>query len=194
MIALLPNGLKGYRFLDRKSGKYITVDKKTESLLEREAICFYKPFPLKKMGVSDLLRYIWETLTVSDFVLFGGITLLITLIGMLTPKLNNIVFSNIVVNGNLQVVLAMTVFLICVSLSSLMLGAVKTLFMARIQTRLNISVQAATMMRVLSLPTDFFKNYSAGELSERSQHINTLCDMLISTIFSTGLTSLFSLV
>ena len=40
------------------------------------------------MGVSDLLRYIGETLTVSDFVLFGGITLLITLIGMLTPKLN----------------------------------------------------------------------------------------------------------
>lgn len=194
VVALLPNGLKGYRFLDRKSGKYITVNKKTESLLEREATCFYKPFPLKKMGISDLLRYIWETLTVSDFVLFGGITLLITLVGMLTPKLNNIIFSKIVVNGNLQVVLAMAVFLGCVSLSSLIFGAVKTLFMTRIQTRMNISVQAATMMRVLSLPTDFFKNYSAGELSARSQHINTLCEMLISTIFSTGLTSLFSLV
>ena len=194
VVALLPNGLKGYRFLDRKTGKYIKVDKRTESLLEREAICFYKPFPLKKMGVPDLLRYIWETLTISDFVLFGGITLLITLVGMLTPKLNNIIFSKIVVDGNLQVVLAMAVFLICVSLSTLMLGAVKTLFMARIQTRLNISVQAATMMRVLSLPTDFFKKYSAGELSARSQYINTLCDMLISTIFSTGLTSLFSLV
>lgn len=194
VVALLPNGLKGYRFLDRKSGKYITVNKKTEALLEREATCFYKPFPLKKMGISDLLRYIWETLTVSDFVLFGGITLLITLIGMLTPKLNNIIFSNIVVNGNLKVVLAMAIFLSCVSLSSLMFGAVKTLFMTRIQTRMNISVQAATMMRVLSLPTDFFKNYSAGELSARSQYINTLCEMLISTIFSTGITSLFSLV
>lgn len=141
-----------------------------------------------------MLRYIWETLTISDFVLFGGVTLLITLIGMLLPKLNNIIFSNIIVNGNLQVVLAMAVFMICVSLSSLMLGAVKTLFMARIQTRMNISVQAATMMRVLSLPTDFFKKYSAGELSARSQYINTLCDMLISTVFSTGLTSIFSLV
>ena len=49
VVALLPNGLKGYRFLDRKSGKYIKVDKNTEKLLEREAICFYKPFPLKKL-------------------------------------------------------------------------------------------------------------------------------------------------
>ena len=193
IVALIPNGFKGYSFLDRKSGKYIKIDKKTEALFEREAICFYKPFPLKKMGVSDLLRYIWETLTFSDFVLFSGVTLLITLVGMLTPKLNNIIFSDIVVDGNQQVVLAMTVFLLCVSFSSLMLGAIKSLFMARIQTRLDISVQAATMMRVISLPTDFFKNYSAGELSARSQYINILCEMLISTIFSTGLTSLFSL-
>ena len=84
VVALLPNGLKGYRFFDRKSGKYIKIDKKTESLLEREAICFYKPFPLRKMGISDLFRYIWETLTVSDFVLFGGITLLVTVYVMLT--------------------------------------------------------------------------------------------------------------
>ncbi|MGN0483428.1 MAG: NHLP bacteriocin export ABC transporter permease/ATPase subunit [Lachnospiraceae bacterium] len=194
VVALLPNGLKGYRFLDRKSGKYINVDKNTEKLLEKEAICFYKPFPLKKLGIGDLIRYIAETLTVSDFILFGVATLGITLLGMLTPKLNNIIFSRIVTDGNLQIVLAMTVFMICVSLSSLLLESIKSLLMARIQTKMDISVQAATMMRVLSLPTDFFKKYSAGELSARSQYINSLCDMLVSTILSTGLTSLFSLV
>ena len=194
VVALLPNGLKGYRFLDRKSGKYIKVDKNTEKLLEREAICFYKPFPLKKLGIGDLLRYIAETLTVSDFVLLGIVTLAVTLLGMLTPKMNHIIFSKIVVNGNLQVVLAMTVFMVSVSLSSLLLGGMKSLLMTKIQTKMDISVQAATMMRVLSLPTDFFKKYSAGELSARSQYINILCDMLVSTIFSTGLTSMFSLV
>lgn len=194
IVALLPNGLNGYHFFDRKAGVYRKVDKKTADLLEQEAICFYKPFPLKKMGVSDLLRYILETLMVSDFVLFGGVTLFAALLGLLLPKLNNIIFSRIVVDGNLQVVLAMTVFMICVSTSSLMLGAVKSLFMERIRTRMEISVQAASMMRVLSLPTEFFKTYSAGELSTRLEYISTLCDMLVSAICSTGLTSLFSLV
>ena len=193
IVALLPNGLRGYRFLDRKSGKYINVDKNTEKLLEKEAICFYKPFPLKKLGISDLLRYISEAFTVSDFFLFGAAALGITLLGLLTPKLNNIIFSQIVTDGNLQIVLAMTVFMICVSLSSLLLTGIKSLLMARIQTKMEISVQAATMMRVLSLPTDFFKKYSAGELSARSQYINRLCEMLVSATFSAGLSALFSL-
>lgn len=194
VVALLPNGISGYHFLDRKSGKYIKVDKKTEMLLEREAICFYIPFPLKKLGMGDLLRYIIETLSVSDFVFFGAATLGITLLGMFTPKLNSIIFSRILIDGNNRVVLAMTIFMICVSLSSLLIGGVRALFMTGIQTKMNISVQAATMMRILSLPTDFFKQYSAGELSSRSQYINTLCEMMASAIFSTGLTSLFSLV
>ena len=49
-------------------------------------------------------------------------------------------------------------------------------------------------MRVLSLPADFFKQYSAGELSSRAQYIQSLCSMLISTVLNTGLTSIFSLI
>lgn len=49
------------------------------------------------------------------------------------------------------------------------------------------------MMRVLSLPADFFKSYSAGELSNRVSQVGVLCKMLASTVLSTGLTSLFSL-
>lgn len=193
VVALLPSGLMGYRFLDRKSGKYIKADKNTEKLLEKEAICFYKPFPLKKLGIGDLLKFMAGTFTTADFVLFGVATFVVTLLGMLMPKMNNLIFSEIVVSGDLQIVLAMTVFMLCVSLSSLLAGSIKALFMSRIQTKMDISVQAATMMRILSLPTDFFRQYSAGELSARSQYINRLCDMLISAVFSTGLTSLFSL-
>lgn len=50
------------------------------------------------------------------------------------------------------------------------------------------------MSRVLSLPAEFFKNYGSGELSARAQYINSLCNMLVSTVLSTGLTSIFSLV
>ena len=50
------------------------------------------------------------------------------------------------------------------------------------------------MMRVMSLPADFFKQYSSGELSSRASQVGTLCRMLVSTVLSTGLTSLFSLI
>lgn len=193
-VALIPRGLFGYSFLDVTSGKKVYLGPKTENLIAAEATCFYKPFPLKKVGIGSLMQYILETLSASDFMMFGLTVLIATLIGLLSPKLNNIIFKDIVVGDNMQLLLAMTIFLICVSVSTIMISSLKTLLMARINTKMDISVQAATMMRILSLPASFFKEYSSGELSSRSQYVNTLCNMLVSTILSTGLTSLFSLI
>ncbi|MGN0805421.1 MAG: ATP-binding cassette domain-containing protein, partial [Candidatus Coproplasma sp.] len=41
--------------------------------------------------------------------------------------------------------------------------------------------------------TDFFKNYSSGEITSKAQYVNTLCTTLVQTFLSTGLTSVFSL-
>lgn len=193
-VALIPSAMGGYTFYDSEKGKRVRVNRKTQALFEDEAISFYTSFPLKKIGVPDLLKYIVRTLSVSDFVLFGIITLAVTLIGLLTPKLTKLLFSTVLESGNLRVLISMAVFMISVSTTSLLLGGIKSLLLSRINTKTELAVQSATMMRVLSLPADFFKNYSAGDLSSRAQQINSLCNMLISAFLSTGLTSLFSLV
>ena len=194
VVALIPTGFSGYSYTDTETGKRVKINRKNKGLFEEEAIAFYNPLPLKKLGIPDLMRYISETLSLADFVLIGISTLAVTLIGMLSPKLNHLLFSTVIEEGSIQLLLAITVFIICVTLSSLMINAVNQLIMAQINTKMSISVQAATMARVLSLPADFFKNYSSGELSARAQYINSLCDMLVSTLLSTGLTSVFSLV
>lgn len=192
-VALVP-GFGGYTYYDAEKGKRVKVGRKTQELFEDEAIAFYKSFPLKKIGVRDILKYIVGTLSISDFVLFGLATLMVTLIGLLSPKLTNLLFSSVLTSGNVRVLLSMAVFMISVSASSLLIGGVKSLLLSRINTKTELAVQSATMMRVLSLPADFFKDYSAGDLSARAQMINSLCSMLISTFLSTGLTSVFSLV
>lgn len=193
VVAFIPSGISGYSFFDKETGKHQKVNRKNEGLFEEEAIAFYKPFPLKKMGVGELLLYILQTLSISDYLLFGLASLAVTLMGMITPKLNSIIFSDIVEKGNLRILLAMTVFLVCVSLSTLILSAVKELLLARINTKLDVSVQAATMMRILSLPADFFKEYSSGDLASRAQYLNMLCNEMAAMALSIGLTSLFSL-
>ncbi len=192
VVALIPTGLSGYSFTDEKTGKRVKINRKNEGLFE-EDIAFYKPLPQKRLGIHDLIRFILGTLSPADFVLIGASTLAITLIGMISPKLNNLLFSTVIESGSYQLLLAITVFMICVMVSNLLINGVKSLIMARINTKMNISVQAATMSRVMSLPAKFFKNYGSGELSARAQYINSLCNMLVSTILSTGLTSIFSL-
>lgn len=194
VVALIPTGLTGYSYTDTETGKRVKINRKNEGLFEEEAIAFYKPLPLKKLGIADLMRYILETLSPADFVLTGISALSITLIGMLSPKLNSLLFSDVIENGSMRLLFSITVFMICVTISSMLISGVRNLIMARINTKMDISVQAATMSRVMSLPADFFKDYSSGELSARAQSINSLCKMLVSTLLSTGLTSIFSLV
>ena len=194
VVALIPTGMTKYSFFDTQTGKRVFLNKKTEKLIEKEAIAFYKPFPSTKIGIPGLLRYIVENLRPMDIALVVIAAIAVTLIGLLTPKLNEMLFSDVIASGSIRALLAIAVFIVCVSLSSLMLGTVKDLLMTRLTTRLSLSVEAATMMRILSLPANFFKDYSSGELANRSQYINELVTQLLNMILTTGLTSVFSLV
>ena len=193
-VALLPSGLSGYTFFDESKGKRVRVNRKNQDLFEEEALAFYASFPLKKIGLKDLALFIVRTLSVADFALFALAALAVTLIGLLSPKLTNLLLSDVLGSGSFRLLVSIAVFMVCVSVSSLLIGGVRALLMARINTKTDLSVQAASMMRVLSLPADFFKEYASGDLSARASQISTLCSMMIQAVLSTGLTSVFSLV
>lgn len=193
VVAFIPKGMKGYVYYDTNAGKWVKITSKNEGLFEEEAICFYKPFPLKKLTVASLVKYMAGILSAADLAFVAIITFAVSLIGMLMPKLNNLLFGVVIESKNKEMLIGLTIFMISVTISTMLMQTLQTLFTSRINTKLNLSVQAATMMRILSLPADFFKNYSAGELSSRSANVQSLCSMLVSTLLGMGLSSLFSL-
>lgn len=194
MVTLLPGRFSGYSYYDVESGRRKKIGRKNEQLFSEQAIVFYRPFPLKKMGIATLIKYILEVLSPADYLRMVLATLAVAVVGMVLPKLNQLALSYVLPAGSMQLFLAIFLFMICVSVGSVLLDAVKSLVIARIDTKLSLPVEAATMMRVMSLPADFFRNYSSGELYSRVNQINSLSSMLVSTVFSTGLTSVFSLV
>lgn len=193
VVALIPSGLNGYRFYDRKNGKTVKVNSKNQNMIEKEAIAFYKPFPLTKMTLGDLIKYIVQQISIADIVPFVAVMIAVTAIGLITPWLNNVLFSEVLESGSVSVLIGVAVFLICAAISGIMFTSVKALIVARIGTKLNMSVEAAMMMRILSLPATFFKDFSAGELSNRASYINGLCSELAQMFLTTGMASIFSL-
>ena len=193
IVALIPDKLGRYRFFNPNTQKRVTVGRRTQELLEEDAYCFYKPFPLKKIGIPNLIKYAFSTMDLSVKIFILVITLAATLVGMITPKITKLLYSDVLESKNLQLLLAIATFYVCTSLSILLIQGIKTLLMNRVSTKMDVSVQAATMARVLSLPPAFFKKYSSGEITSRAQSINSLCTTLVQTFLSTGLTSLFSL-
>ena len=193
VVALLPSGLSGYRYYDRKLGKTVRIGRKNEGLFDDEAIAFYEPFPLEKMGIKDLVGYIVKQISAADVVILCAAMAAVTGVGFITPWLNSKLFADVIDSKSVTALAGASIFLICASISGLLFGVVKQLASSRIDIKLSVNVQAAAMMRMLSLPANFFKDYSAGELSNRLQYIETLADQLVSMVLSTALSSLFSL-
>ncbi len=194
-VAFLPTGkMGGYICIDGKTGAHVRVTKENQKLYEKEAIVFYKPFPLKALKTKDLVRYVSQLITGADILMVLGASLMIMGIGLLMPWINRVLFSEVITTKSLQVLMGTAIFLICMSISKQISIMIKNVLMVRINTKISVTVEAATMMRIMSLPSNFFKNYSAGELATKIQYLNQLCDIILSTIFSALLTSIFSLV
>ena len=193
-IALLPNRFGGYHYIDAQSGRTVLINKQVAQQLEAEAICFYKPFPMKELSIPVLMRYILESVPLPDYAQALALIGFTTFLGMFAPRITHLIFEQVIPSGSMRLFWAVIVYSICVDLSKQLVSIIKTLSDQRIGTQMSISVQAATMARVISLPPDFFKKFSAGELTTKIQNFNSLCGLLYSGFLVTGVTSVFSLV
>ena len=192
-VALLPRPFMGYYYRDPVTGQKTKLNRQTAEQFDADAICFYRPLPLKKLGIRDLITYLAECLNSGDILVLAGLTLLVTLCGMIMTNINHLLTGFVVQNGSSLLLVGTAIFVLCAIVSSQLIATVRELMMNRIQIKTSLSVEAAMMMRVMNLPANFFRQYSSGELSSRFDAVTQLCDLLLGNVLSTGLSSIASL-
>lgn len=190
-VALIPT-LKGYRFYHYGSGEYVHVNSKTEALLAAEAICFYRPLPMRKITAKDLFAFMLGSISPADVVMIVVATLAVTLLGMFMPHINRLIFSGVVPSGRISLLLPVAALMIGLAVSTTLVNIIKSLVMSGINVKMQGQMQSAAMMRVLSLPAEFFRKFNAGDLATRTQSFSSLCAMLTNALFSTGISFVFS--
>ena len=192
-IALLPDRFSGYCWLDRRTNQKVRLTKRNAEVYERDAYCFYKPFPQKKLEITDLLLYMKNCLTMRDSVYILLSTLAVTGVGMILPRMTKALTGPVVSSGSVRMLIGIAVCMVCTAISSQLLSTVSSLIHARVKMKARLGVESAMMMRIMSLPANFFRQYSPGELTSRSQSVNQLCELILGMIVGTGLTSFASL-
>lgn len=190
-VVLLPKRYGGYYYRDAQ-GKVARV-KKNDSIFQTEAICFYRPLPMKSLKISDLLRFMKGCLSFSDYAVLIILTFAVTLVGLMLPSAANFISGFVLESGNGLILLSSAAFLLCALISSQLLTASRALAMQRLQIKVAIPMEAAMMMRLMSLPTSFFRDYSSGDLAVRAGLINKLSALLLGGVFSLGVTAISSL-
>ncbi len=195
VVALIPGKIRGYQIVDPANDSRVDVNAATAAELSEEALCFYKPFPLKKIGVKDMIAYVISLLRPRDYIWMIALTGAVTLVQAIGPKVSQKIYdTGFLASGNWKVLVCMLVVLFFSEVSKEMFNLVKTIFSQNIMSQLNLQVDSAAMMRVLSLPISFFSRFNSGELTSRVSAVSQVCSTISSTFFSVVLTAGFSLV
>ena len=193
-VALLPRRQGGYEYVEPETGGHIHITERNAADIDGKALLFYRPLPMRKLELRDLLRYMAGCLTPRDLAGFVFSALAVALVGLMVPGLNRILMGPVIENGSVRLLFAAVSFLFFITVGSVLLSVIRALFLDRIRRRLSLNVSAAAMMRVFSLPMSFFREHSAGELSQYISSMEHLCSALVNSVFSTTVTSVFSLV
>ncbi|WP_099206091.1 ATP-binding cassette domain-containing protein [Scatolibacter rhodanostii] len=184
----------GYQIREENSRKWIDVTRKLADQIDKQAICFYRALPSKGMSSKEFLTFLFKTLSVMDIVMMGTATLVVMILGLVFPFINNTIFNGVVPTGQAMTLLPVFVIFLCAIMGSAAIDMLKAFVKSRVMIQLKITAESAVMMKILSLPTAFFKRYSAGELAERIGIAQKLCERLTDFLLTSVFSVVFSLV
>lgn len=192
-VVCLPQKAGKYLIWDPANDSIIPVTEKIAAQLDPRAMIFYRPFPreeitLKKLTLFALQDINWRDVT--NILLFA---LLGTLVGLLTPYLNEQLFDLFIPLGDAPGLQGVCAVVLTCSLGNIMFTVVKNLANFRALNRMKYSVQAAVLDRLFNLPESFFRGYDSADLGQRAMGISQVFSILASTVVSVGLTAIFSL-
>ena len=193
-VALVPKAMRGYNLVDPGEGVRVRVNREVAEQLQEGAICFYRPLPQGELGVGDLVRFLVSVFNMADYLHVFAVTLIATLVGLLPAWANQILFGTVIPSGKEDLIAPIACTLVGVLVARTVFGICQTIIMARVTTKVQVESEAAIMARLFSMSTGFFKDFAAGDLSNRVSAVPQLCRQLMSLLLGGGLTALLSLV
>ncbi|MEM8791744.1 MAG: ATP-binding cassette domain-containing protein [Pseudomonadota bacterium] len=177
----------GYRDRDGKK-----LSARDEERFDAAAYCVHAPLPESVRGLGSLAVYLLP-LVLKDGVWAARAGACISLIGAITPLAASWLLSDIVPSNQVGLLIAVGVALFAAALMNLVFSAARSLALARLGGRTSVAVAAAVSDKVLRLPTRFFQDYAAGDLTQRIGAIEYLRALITDVMMSSVLTLVFSL-
>lgn len=193
IIAILPDrwGRLCYELPD---GRLVRVDKRSAGYIQRDAFCFYPPLPSKALKPKDIIVFLLKSISKRDKwkLLLAG--LMASLLGMITPAMTQMIFSQIIPSGQMLLIYSVGGLLAGTAISVFLFESIKNMLINGIQYKMELTMSSAIFHRLLNLPAEFFKPFSAGELTERAVCLSSICGVLCSSVLGIGMTAAFSVI
>lgn len=189
-LALLRKGER-YQIYNPADGskKYVTPELAND--MARFGYMFYRKLPSHALSLGDVFRFAFGGLR-GDIGRVALIAFASSLLLMSLPIASGHLFDNVFPAADQGQMLEIIIVLFIASVVNLLFETTRALLMLRIEARATNALQAAVWDRVLNLPTDFFRQFTAGDLATRINGINEIRQTLSGSVISSIISAVFS--
>lgn len=191
-VALVPTSLRSYDLIDPTTKAREHVNATVAARLSPFAQMFYRALPHEPLSGWDLLRFGLRGLGRDVFRLIamgiaGG------LLTILVPLATARIFDVIIPSADRTQLTQFGLILLVAAIAGAIFQLVRNIAVLRIEIKLDAAVQSAVWDRLMNLPTPFFRDYTAGDLSNRAMGINLIRRTVSGTVISAVLSTVFSI-
>ena len=172
-VAILKDKATNYELVDTETNQRVPIDAAVASTLCPFAVSLYTPFPEHKLGAWDLLKFgIRESKL--DMWTILGMGILLGLLGMVTPYFSGQIFDSIIPAADRVQLFQFAVGLLAAAFGTFAFELVRAISVLRMAGKMDYLVQAGVWDRLLALPSNFFRDYAAGDLADRALGVDQI--------------------
>lgn len=194
-VALIRDRRGRYTMIDPKQGQRQSVNRSVANDLAREAVSFYKALPAHPLRYRDLLSFATGGLAGSIVRTVLAIAA-IGLLSLIPPLVTNLLVNSVIPRTEIDQLVVCAAALSVTAIAMASLQGMQGLVTLRLEGLLDYKLQAALIDRLLRLPASLFRDYTTGDLVDRSMGIEAARQIFTGRTlrgFTSALFGLFSI-
>lgn len=192
-VALIQKKLNKYILKNLADGSEKIVDSEVAENLEPIGYMFFSGFDSKMNSIKKVLSFAMNG-SKKDLNLLLLASLIGSVLGLLIPILTGVMFDDVIPTADKSLHFEVFIILLMIGLIAAGLQLVQGVLQLRVESKSSINLQAGVMDHILRLPVKFYKDYTAGDLTNRVLSINSIRQILSNTLITAALSGAFSFV
>lgn len=192
-VACVPAGKSKYNEYNMEENAINRVNEENSKMYVKTAYMIYRPLPNKSLKFMDLLKFSFEEISKADVVLILVLAFFGTIIGLLIPYLNQVIYDEYILSGSITAILQIGMMVLTFILGGLCFSIVKNISIYRISVKTEYSLQSAVFDRLFNLPGNLYENNDSTVLAKSAFGISHICAFVSEAVIATILSAVFSI-
>ncbi|WP_415329010.1 NHLP bacteriocin export ABC transporter permease/ATPase subunit [Chryseobacterium sp. MMS23-Vi53] len=192
-VALIQKNSSQYILKNLQTNTETVVNNDVAETLEPISYMFFSGFDVKMTSMKRVLGFAMQgAKTDAKFLIIAALAG--SLIGLLIPILSGVMFDDVIPTADRSLHFEIFSILLIIGFVTAGLQLVQGVLQLRLESKSSINLQVGVMDYILRLPVTFYKNYTAGDLTNRVLSINSIRQIVSNTLMTAALSGAFSFV